>query len=389
VQHLLDKTADFNLCAVPEAGYSDTAILTSDSRDWFGINGGYGITFRSILRRLDSYVQISTGDGGIRTSQTVGESLGTFRCCLLFCPEDFKWTIGTNPPPIMFDPRRPQRFTMIENEFIFDRGDSFSGYGIGRTSPVNVKGRPVTLLSGVGNVMKGTGRFSGLSGTFIFTGSLTRDLGLLGNIVCRLVDPDASLRTEREIEALSAIRCSDSPATCFVMRGLKKDRSVKTTYGPPPGPDLVSLITPSQMRAVQYSCSTAQGRVQTSMSVGPMVATMEADVQFNLLAPPGTSESPVPFTTHELYTFVDSKGTPVGTLKAGVTDGISFDLKFPGAPGQPGVRFSGFGPITGGTGPFAGVSGTLMVNSLIGISPHALSLIHALYVIDPESRFRA
>jgi hypothetical protein len=116
---------------------------------------------------------------------------------------------------------------------------------------------------------------------------------------------------------------------------------------------------------------------------------MQATVFFDLSAPPGTANSPVPFTTEEIYTFNDSAGLTVGTISCGVVEGWSFGLKFPQAPGQPGVRFAGFGPITGGTGQFAGVQGMLTVNSLIGIAPHALSLMHVLHLIDPTEKFRS
>jgi hypothetical protein len=78
----------------------------------------------------------------------------------------------------------------------------------------------------------------------------------------------------------------------------------------------------------------------------------------------------------------------VGKINCGVVEGQSFDLKFPQAPGQPGVRFAGFGPITGGSGVFSQVRGMLTVNSLIGISPHALSLMHVLHIVDPGRSFR-
>jgi len=45
--------------------------------------------------------------------------------------------------------------------------------------------------------------------------------------------------------------------------------------------------------------------LHTEMKVGQVVANMEANVIFNLQAPPGTAEAPVPFTTQELYTFID------------------------------------------------------------------------------------
>ena len=152
----------------------------------------------------------------------------------------------------------------------------------------------------------------------------------------------------------------------------------------------VSLVTPSQMRSAQYlSTSGEHGGPHTEMRVGPVVGPMEATVYFDLLAPPGTAQSPVPFTTQEIYTFVDAGGQTIGTLTAGIEEGVSFRLDFPAAPGQAGVRFAGFGPVTGGTGALAGARGMLTVNSLIGISPHTLSLIHVLHLVDPGGRFRS
>jgi hypothetical protein len=123
--------------------------------------------------------------------------------------------------------------------------------------------------------------------------------------------------------------------------------------------------------------------------VHQIVGPMEATVLFNLLAPPGTAERPVPFTTQEVYHVLDGDGRELGTLECGVVEGISFALDFPAAPGQKGVRFAGFGPVTGGTGAFAGAQGMLTVNSLIGIAPHALSLLHVLHLADPAGAWRA
>jgi hypothetical protein len=126
------------------------------------------------------------------------------------------------------------------------------------------------------------------------------------------------------------------------------------------------------------------------MEVGPVIINdYKATVFFNLLAPPGTADAPVPFTTQEVYPVTYSNGQPIGTIKADINDGISFGLRFPAAPGQAGVRFAGFGPITESTGAYAGVQGMLTVNSLIGIAPHALSLMHVLHIVDPDGKLRA
>lgn len=388
VQHLLDLTANFSLCAVPDRDRSGRAGLTpGHPEDFFGINGGYGLAVASDIRRFESVVRIPETGRTVWTDQRSGELAGRFHSRWLLGPSDLGWTPKVLPPPAIFDPWASQRFAMLDTEFDFGEGDGCKGYGIGRTYPVNLQGRPMLLAGGVGNLMQGMGRFHDHEGTFVLAGRI-RELGFVGNISCRIVDNAGDLRTDREIPSLTAVQDPDPMATVLVFRGVKKDRTVRTTYGPPPGGDRVSLITPSQMRSVRYGFTSRGGRLRTGMQVGPVIAHMTAEVFFNLLAPPGTAAAPVPFTTRELYTFLDGKGQTVGTIRTGVVDGVSFDLKFPQAPKQKGVRFAGFGPIEGGTGVFEGVQGMLTVNSLIGIAPHALSLLHVLYLIDPQQRFR-
>jgi hypothetical protein len=393
VQYLLDQTANFHMFAIPDAKYAENATLTPDDpRDWYGLNGGYGLDIRSVLHRFDSIVQLATIDMGPRVAQAVGESTGTFHCRWLLSPNDFNWAPGRYPPPTLFDPWHHQSFVMLDCDFTFGNGkDAFRGYGIGRTFPVTVNGRPKLLAGAVGNIMEGSGKFRGLQGTYVLTGTITSGLGFLGNITCRVVDPQGKLRTEREIPSLTAISDPDPEDTFMVLRGVKKDSTVRTTYGPPPGGGKVSLITPAQMRSVQYNFTDRGPEgLRSEKRVGQIViSNYSATVFFDLLAPPGTADTPVPFTTHELYPFINDGGRDVGTITVDIVEGVSFGLSFPAAPGQPAVRFAGFGPILGGTGPFTGIQGMLTVNSLIGIAPHALSLIHVLHIIDPDKRFRA
>jgi len=209
-------------------------------------------------------------------------------------------------------------------------------------------------------------------------------------VTARFVDPEGRLRSDREVSGFNAVAEAEPDATFIVMRLAKKSAAVRTTYGPPPGPPgIVSLVTPSQIRTAQFGFhSRGYSGLRTEFSLGQAIGSMDADVHFNLLAPPGTAQKPVPFTTAEVYTFTGDDGKVVGTIECGVEEGEAFDLKFPAAPGQPGVRFAGVGPVTGGTGLFAGARGTLTVNSVIGISPHALSLVHVIQLRDPSRRLR-
>jgi hypothetical protein len=386
VQEMLDQTADFSMFAVPAPGYLDHASLNSgDTGDWFNLNGGYGLDLLSELHRFESIARIS--GSALKVSQRVGNATGKFHALCLFSPPDFRWNPRQTPPPWIFDPWRSQKFVLQQCELTFGSENSCRCYGVGRTFPITVNGRHVLMAGAIANIVQGTGKFEGREGTLVCSGTITPEMGFLGNINLRVRDDQQTIVTENELTPLEVIRDPDRQATFIELRLIKKSKNIKTTFGPPPGDGRVSLVTPSIMRSVQYSYAVGARGLRTYMGVGEVLGPMEATVFFDLTAPAGTADSPVPFTTQELYTFTDGSSRNAGTVSCGVVEGQSFGLKFPRAPGQPGVRFSGFGPIQGGTGPFAGVQGMLTVNSLIGIAPHALSLMHALYLVDPGDKF--
>jgi hypothetical protein len=388
VQHLLDQTANLLLYAAPDERYAEEATLTpQDPTDFFGLNGGYGLDLKSTMHRFRSTVRSPASRGCLEVVQTVGEAAGNFRSLWLFCPEDAAWAPGRYPPPALFDPYRSQRFVMQQAAFHFACTRDFCrGYGAGRTFPATADGRPLTLAAGIGTLLEGGGKFHGLQGTFSLTGIVTEELGFRGSITLRVVDPAAKIRSDRDVPRLKPYRFQPRDATFLVVRGEKRDRTVKTTFGPPPGDGRVSLVTPSLMRAVDPAWAVREGAgLHSTTRVGPPVGEFTATVYFDLAAPSGTVSAPVSFTTDEVYTFQDEDGNCLGTINAGVVEGWSFGLRFPSAPGQPGLRFGGVGPITSGTGQFAGAKGVLTVNSLIGISPHALSLLHTLHLVRCEA----
>jgi hypothetical protein len=389
VQHLLDRVANLSLFAVPEPHYAPNGSLLSGApQDFFGLNGGYGIEFKSVLHRFDSLAQLA-GRESVKVGQAIGERVGSLRCRCLLSDGDPAWEPGKLPNPTMFDAWRSQRWVASDCSFAFDAENAFRGYGLCRTFPVPSAGQPQLVFGAVGNLVDGSGKFFGLEGTYTCNGTLTPDLGFMGSVTLRITDPDGRLRTERRIPEITAIPNPLPIDSYLVLRLEKKNRNVRTTYGPPPGGNLVSLVTPSQIRSVQYNFACeGGGGPRWDMVVGQVIGSMDANVIFDLLAPPGTADAPVPFSTDEIYRFYDDSGHVIGTIKAGVIVGESFQLKFAGAPGQPGVRFGGFGPIREGTGVFEGVQGLLSVNSVIGIAPHALSLLHVLHIVDPKGRFR-
>lgn len=388
VVRALDQSADFNIFLVPGTNQP----TATDPNEPYTATGGFGVNLSQELHHFDTNFQLHTSGGNPGAVQAMGRSAGRLRGRWLVCPDNCPWTPGVEPSPVLLDPTRSQPLAMMDLIFEFGDGqDSFRGYGHGRTFPATVNGRPELQAGGMGNVTGGSGKFQGLEGTFVFTGVLTQRYQFLGNVTCRFLDWAGVLRTDSEISAGSSMGDPDPSATYIVIRGQKKDRYQKSAYifGPNGKPE--GLLTPAEFRSVQYSFAAHYpgGRgLRSTHTVGQVVAKLEAKIIADIIAPPGTASAPAPFTTQEQYTFADSDGKTIGTIEAGVVLGNSFGLVFPMLPGQPGLRFAGFGPIQGGTGAFAGVKGMLTVNSLIGISPHALALMHVFRIIDPDRRFR-
>jgi hypothetical protein len=396
VQRSLDQAAYFHLFAVADDHCAASATLTPDAPDdWFGLNGGYGLEVSSRLHRFDVVVDPPETARSFRVVERLREPIGQLRSRWFFGTEQTQWSPGQLPPMRLFDPWQSERFVELETTIELGRS-RFHGYGIGRTYPSMAGGRPQLLANAIGNIVKGSGQFQGVAGTFVLLGSVTEQLGFQGNVTCRIVDPDGRFRASEPLRSSykpdphweAAVLGRDA-ATYIVMRGVKHDPSVRTEYGPSPGRGLVSLVTPAEMKAVHYTGGELGERgLRTYMEVGDVIAHLKATVTLDILAPPGTPDRPNGFQTTDEYTFVDRSGRTIGTITAAIETGASFDLKFPQAAGQPAMRYGGMGTIREGTGIFQGVNGSYMVNSAIGIAPHVLSLLDTIRIVDPEGRYR-
>jgi hypothetical protein len=379
VQNLLDETADFSLYAEPDGGYTQQGTLTpGHPEDFFGINGGYGMDFVCRLHGFDARAPIVRNAVQPRTH--AGASVGTLRSRLYFTSDPAGWNPGQIPTSSIFDPWRSKPFVMPDLRIDFGSGEWVRLHVVGRTWPVVVEGVVRVLAGAAGDIVEGAGRFEGVQGTLTMNGSLTPALGFAGNVILRVIDHGNAIRQPGGWPTLEQPDRLDDGSAWMVLRGEKKNPGVRTLVGEPRGQEQ-QLVTPSIMRPLEFTCAgDDERRIRTAHRQGPVAAAMSASVFFNLSAPRPDRTSSVPFTTSEVYNFSDGPRAG-GTVEAGVESGISFKLTFPGRPSQPGVRFAGAGPVTCGTGVFEKAAGLLTVNSLIGISPHALSLIHVLQIV--------
>ena len=376
VLHLLDQSAYFNLIASPDS--ENTNNRNSD----FNINNS--------LHVFESNAEPPTVNSGMKVRQIFGQAVGAFRSRWLPIPNDFVAGPGREPPKTDWDRSRSQRFVMEEGTFSFGDEDGFRGFGTGRTFPTTVNGQNQLLAGAIGTTLEGFGRFWGLEGTYVFNGIITPDNQFRGNVAVRIFDPKGKFRPSGSLRPPQRGPDLDPGITYIVLRGNKKDASVKSEYDFAPDGSVRGLLTPAEMRAAQYRCAKeGNAGIRSKLTIGPVVGNLRAVIYFDLLAPPGTAYVPSPFTTNELYQFVDSDRKIVGTIKADVVEGESFGMRLPAAPGQPAIRFAGYGGILEGTGAFEGIQGMLSVNSAIGIAPHALSLMHIFRISDPDGKYSA
>src|SRR5262249_11305815 len=162
--------------------------------------------------------------------------------------------------PTLLDPSRSQRFAMIGGICKFGDGeDGFYGFGTGRTFPMTVNGRAQLLVGAVGSILEGFGKFQGLEGTYTYCGSLAPDRGFQGNLLCRVMDPKGSLRTESSLPYRRSVTGPESEYTYIIFRGQKKTKDAHTSYTF--GPDgLPSGFQLEQELRIVHLDFTNQGR---------------------------------------------------------------------------------------------------------------------------------
>ena len=184
-----------------------------------------------MLHRFGVTVRPPTLEMGLRAVNVVGEPVGTFKHRWLMIPHDLEASPHREPPPTLLEPSRSQRFVMLDGLCTFGDGkDGFHGFGTGLTFPMTVNGRPQLLAAAVGNILEGFGKFKGREGTYTHCGHIVPNRGFQGNLMCRIMDPEGTLCTEREIPPLTPMPDPEPGLTYILFHGQKRDKYSSTTY---------------------------------------------------------------------------------------------------------------------------------------------------------------
>jgi hypothetical protein len=170
--------------------------------------------------------------------------------------------------------------------------------------------------------------------------------GYRGSIICRVFDPDRKLRSGRPLPSFTQTNEVEPDVTYIIWRGQKKDPTQKSSLIIGPDGQPQGLRTPAELRSIRFDfASRKQSGLRTVKSIGEVIGKLDAAILFNPLNPgaPGTAAAPIPFQTRNKYEFNDQQDRSVGTVEGFVSEGRVFNVALEGLPGQPAIRFGGYG----------------------------------------------
>jgi hypothetical protein len=369
--------------SMPEPGVSDPAILAPGNT-----HSVIGMRIHEVLHRFASITQPPMEQTPLRARNIVGEPAGTFTHRWLVMPDNFVAVPGREPPPTPLDTTRAQRFVMLDSICTFGDGrHGFHGFGTGQTLPTTVNGQPRVLVTAVGTILEGFGKFDGHpEGTYVYCGTLTPQRGFMGNVLLRVIDRQDAFYTEHALPTLDARPDPEPEVVYIIFRGQAVPADpVTPNLGPEGRPIGLTVEQGIRLLDLDFRSSGHRGP-QSTARVGQFIGRITAHVTFNPAAPGGTATDPIPFTSYDEFVFMDRQGQRIGTFTADSSEGRVFNTQL---SGQPGIRFGGVGQILSGTGPFEGMQGLMTDNSVVVFTPHVSASVYVLRIPDPHGKFRA
>lgn len=344
-----------------------------------------GVEVHEELHRFEVDTKAPARDGALVAANRLGEAVGSLRIRWLIAPDDFEPAPGKVPPPTPLDPARSQRFVMLDGRMAFNdsRQSGLRGFGVGRTYPITVDGRPQLRLAATVDVLEGYGNLKGLPGAIAVNGYVAPPQGVFISFVGRFADREGQLRTDRVLAPLVAAPDPDPETTFLTLIGEADPDHPPVLRTSPDGRIVGShVVERLRLLSVGFDLDHAAG-LRTRAREGAIVGRLTAALDFDPTDP--RPESPIR-TRDGVFMFVDARGREIGSLQADVVEGKAVR---DGLDGRPVFRLAGFGPLREGTGAFAGAVGMMSLNGVASVFPRTLSNLYMLRISDPDGRFRA
>jgi len=345
-----------------------------------------GVEVNEELHRLELRGEPPTRSG-FDGRNRVGERVAAVRIRWMVAPDDFEGAPGRTPPPTPLDVTRSQRFVMLDGELRFDDGhrSGFHAFGAGRTFPTMTPVGPQLQIGAVINVLEGLGRLRGLPGTIVVNGRIRPPSDLALNLLARFVDTGRRITAGEAVTPIRGSRTADPDAVFVAFLG-ENDPERGTQPVIQHGRMLGARVF-ERLRLVRLEFESSRRRLAGRVREGQIVGRLSAMLHFNAM----DARPVVPIqTTEGVFTFEDSDGREVGSLRANMIEGRAFRTVLPEAP-NPVFRFGGFGPLLGGSGAFAGTVGMMSMNASISVMPRTLSNLYVLRLVgmSPTADTRA
>jgi hypothetical protein len=341
----------------------------------------FGVDVNEMLHRFE--LRTAAPDRtGFQHENRIGEAIGRVHIRWMVAPDNFDAAPGLVPPPTVLDPTRSQRFVMLDGDLRFRDGphSGFHAFGAGRTFPTLTPQGPQLQVGAVINLLEGFGRLRGLPGTIVVNGHIRPPNELALNLMGRFVDPAGRLAARSAVDRVRPMRPMDRGTTFVAVLGENDpDRPTEPVFAA--DGRMLGARVQERLRLVRLEFDSASTGIEGRARVGSPVGRVTATLYFD-----ATDPRPVlPIrTTDGVFTFEDVDGRVVGTIRADMVEGRAFRTALPGAPTSV-FRFGGFGPITGGSGAFAGVAGLMSMNAAISTRPPTLSNLYVLRLLVPDA----
>lgn len=382
LQQKVEAAASFHLLVTPSGGRAAVRA-----------RGGVTVGLDAVEMAHRFKLELAPpGRDGVVGTNVVGERLGDITLRWVVVEPGYVACRGHEPAAIPLDPASSQRFVIEEMTFRFASGDGFRCFGSGRTFPM-AGARLVT--GGIADIVEGSGCFRGRLGNVTLAGEIAPDGGFSGHVMVRVLDPDRTLREAAALPPPEAQGASEPGATYLTWIARKaggakeENRFSLTPSGTPRGVNI-----PVPLSRVWADCAITRGFRVSDLRIGEAIGR---EIGFGRESRPrtatmGSALTPYQFEGVSLYTFYDPEGANVGTLTANVVEGRSIQVRYPGAPAAPGLRFGYFALIVGGTGCFEGVEGLLYgtAGSVFAPppAPHVIANLYVARLHDSSGRWR-
>ncbi len=309
-------------------------------------------------------------------------------------PDDFVPGPGLVPPPTLLNPFRAQRLALLDGRLDFHdrKASSIQIFGSGRTFPATIDGRPALKIGAVIDVLAGAGDLAGLPGetfpgaTLVLDGLLRPPDDLRLHLVFRVLDPAGRIAAEEPLVPMEPSPVLPDPGimTLFLLGETDPQRPARLLFGPEGR--LIGAQISENLRLVRFGDALETSALLRSRTeIGPPVGTRSSLFYCDFQSPGAV----IPLqTTGGVFSLHDPAGSSLGSLHANLVEGRAFRAALPGVA-TPAFRIGGFGPIKGGTGELAGLSGMVSLNAALSVFPCTFSNLYVLRLEDPAGRLRA